>query len=120
MEPINTYSSIYPTEVTNRETSDLINVFLGEKVEVELNDLWTSEHSLKKSIPITLRYEDQCYVVTQEELNMWGESSTMQGAEKELAFEIVKLYERLLSLENQNVLGPYPQELLAYLKQFIS
>lgn len=86
-----------------------------------LNDLYTSEYTLKKPISIDLQYrsEDRCFVAIQNDLSLWGEATTLQGAEKELATEIIKLYKKLSELEATQ-LGPYPLELLSFLKQYIS
>lgn len=86
-----------------------------------LNDLYTTELVLTKPMSINLQYrsEDRCFIAIQNDLNTWGEATTLQGAERELASEIVTLYRRLSSLQRDQ-LGPYPQKLLSYLKRFIS
>lgn len=89
--------------------------------EAELNDLYTNEYKLKKPIPIILKYlsEDRCFVAIVSNLSLWGEDTTLQGAERELATEIVNLYKRLTGLKISQ-LGPYPLELLSFLKKHIS
>lgn len=89
--------------------------------EATLNDLYTNTCALKEPMSINLQYrsEDRCFVAIQNDLSLWGEDTTLQGAEKELAAEITKLYKRLSELET-NRLGPYPLKLLSFLKQHIS
>lgn len=95
--------------------------FDDEQVDIELTDLYTYEFILTKPIPVKLEYdaENRIYIMTQDVLNLGGDAATLQGAERELACEIVNLYRTLSSLEVDQ-LGPYPAELLVYLKQFIS
>ncbi|MDP3988361.1 MAG: hypothetical protein Q8P80_04430 [Candidatus Levybacteria bacterium] len=118
MEPIN--FSQYRTPQSEVTYSSSIVYGCVER-ETTLNDLYTTEYKLIEPMPILLRYEaeDRCFVAIQNDLNLWGEERTLQGAEKDLAFAIIKLYKKLSSLD-RNVLGPYPTKQLTYLQQFIS
>ena len=91
----------------------------GKELQVELVDLYTTDYQLLKPIPINIKYEEHLFIATQESLNLWAEERTLMGAEKYLAHEIVRLYNKLSNL-GKNKLGPYPAESLDYLKQFIS
>lgn len=130
MEPINTFQQkppqyVYDTFIKDSTKSDdrrnLAGLINGIKIEVALDDLRNNEYSLKKDrfIPVALQYHDRIYIFTQEDLNLFGEARTLDEAEKEIANEIVRLYKRLIELTNEQ-LGPYPRELLAFLKEYIA
>jgi len=122
MEPTNIgYSDNEYTRQPKTNTKvhmDALSLLRGEAVNRELDELYSSNCTLKKGIPITLRYEDQSYIIIQENLNLGADAPTLQDAERNLSSQIVRLYERLSSLDEAQ-LGPYPQELLVYLKEFI-
>lgn len=120
MEPTNFSQSQYNTPLSEGTYSASV-LFNDLDCETSLNDLFTTEYVLTKPIPTVLQYraEDRCFVAIQNNLNLWGEAVTLQGAEKELAAEIVKLYKKLSELKTVQ-LGPYPLKLLSFLKRYIS
>ncbi len=96
-----------------------IKAWCGEKVSVELNELYSNRYTLKKPMPITLVYEDNSYVIMQDSLNVWAEERTLVDTERAIAQEIIALYERLSGIDKSK-LGPYPKELLSFLRNYIS
>lgn len=121
MEPTNfTNSGFYNRDFYHKVTEKTFQ-FNDEEVPFELNDLYTYDFDLIKPIAVKLRYnyDDQTFIFTQDELNLWGEGPTLKEAERELASAILSLYKRLASTDRDK-LGSYPLELLNYLKQFIS
>lgn len=121
MEPTS-YYPFFNHNATQGNSSQFIDLYCGEKIETTLRELYSIEYTLKKPLPITLEYEDMTYIIIQNTINIGVESKSLRTGEKELAFEIIKLYKRLDSLykDNPNTLGPYPLEMLMYLKEYIS
>ena len=132
MEPINqtfqqrppkyVYKVFSKDSTENNGGRNLASLISGGRIEVALDDLYSNEYSLKEGrcIPMTLRYEYLSYIFIQDDLNLWGEEKTLQEAEEVMASAIVKLYKRLLELDHENKLGPYPKEQLDFLKEYIA
>lgn len=127
MEPTNFYTYQYnkPAYVsefmgdsTESKGANLYGLLSGNKVDVVLDNLSGYTYSLKKDIPVTLQYANRYYIFTQDDLNLWGESRTLQEARENIITEIINLYKRLNSL-SANSLGPYPQNILKILKNYI-
>jgi hypothetical protein len=107
----------YFKEITNSKDDNNFRLVDGKQIHVLLEDLFSSQYSLIKPMPITIDYSDGYYVIIQEGTNMSIDSPNLFDAYKKLAHVIVKLYRRL----NSNVpkLGPYPKNVLNYLKKYI-
>ena len=117
------YSYTEDTTHDKNRNRKRINVMLGEVADDELTELFSSVYTLVKPLPIKLSYDDDddCYVVVQEILNLAGEAPTLVDAEKELATEVVRIYEKLsnINTKNPDSLGPYPRAWLSYLQEYI-
>lgn len=105
-------------ESTSETKRDAFKLALGEKIDRSLDDIHTIEYSLIKPIPYTLEYEDKCFILVQEDLNIGEEATSFKEAENLLASSIIKLYKKLSDYPSDK-LGPYPKKLLAYLKDYI-
>src|SRR4051812_3527428 len=95
----NPYTNQFITTSTDSASAsnNAVRLLNGEVIERVLDDIYTSEYLLKKSIPITLQYKGKSYIAIQEELNIGADDSTYQGVERKLAIQIVKLHKKLSS-----------------------
>ncbi len=117
MEPTNYTEGKYQyTPVRTRNTYQFID---DMDTDFKLNDLYDNVLTLINPIPIKLDYKQGCFVLLQDNLNLWGEGVTLKQAEQDLASAVVRLYKKLASID-KNKLGPYPLEQLTYLKKLIS
>lgn len=96
-----------------------IRAWCRDQVEIELTDLYSSNHELVKPIPLIMRYEDKIYYAIQKDLDIWSEDMTYEGSLRLIAHKITALFDRLTILSPQNKLGPYPRELFTYLKNYV-
>ncbi len=113
-----TNQSITTSTGSSSTSHSAIRLLNGETIKRALNDIYSSDYELKRDIPITLQYKGKSYILIQDELNIGAEDNTLQGVERKLAIQIIKLYKKLSNLP-ESTLGPYPKKLLSYLKEYI-
>lgn len=105
---------------TQQQGRNFVSLLYGDKVKTVLDYLYNDEFVLLNPIPVNLQYDGSSYIYTQDELNLWGEEKTLVGGEEEIAKAILKLYKKLLRLDKENKLGPYPRKQLGFITQYIA
>jgi len=96
------------TIIRQEQTIEYKNIFI--------DTLHHEHYRLTRSIPATIEFTDQTYIVSNYDLGLYGYGDTENEALDDLRKSILECYE---DLKQENELGPIPLKMMSYYKEII-